>query len=306
MSFPDIFGAIAAGRVQKAKTKVRIKKALEPFILATVLLSTFGAAGMLYFEYELSNRVFANITGDNNPYFTPAIMGLSAVIVVGAMYFLHQQRQDSSVVSFLAKATSVLVRIYAVGFGLMVVLLLLSAGGLTDFISSQSVTVYLEDLDDMQPHWLEQIMGDWVSPVGGLLFSCAVGGLAVLNLYTSHQAMQFAISSIKRVSAIRNEYQTVMADANVFTQARKNWLTTDNERNTLLGKDDELRHEVASDALLAIQYAVKDALKKQRENLVSGQQFSLLAAPQPNLTETDEAIAQLRAITLTTLVKHTK
>lgn len=302
----DIFSPIAAGRVQKAKTQARRKKALEFVLIIAAFASTLGAGGMLYFEYHVIHGVFNNITGDSNPYFTPAIMGLSALIVVGAMFYLHQQRQDSQVMGFLANTTSVLVRIYAIGFGLMIVLLLLSQGGLTDFLSSQSVSVYMDDAEELSAHWLEQVLGDWVSPFAGLLFSAAVGGLVVLNLYTSHQAMQFAINSIKHIAAIRDEYKIVMGDARIFDQARKDWLSTDHERNKLLGKDDELRHDVASDVHITIRHALKEALKTQRARFVSGEQFSLLAAPQPDLNNTDDAVAQLRAITIDTLVKSTK
>ncbi len=306
MTYPDIFGPTASGVVQKAVTKARLQNAFMFVLTATAVLSAIGATGLLIFEYELIFRVFDNVTGDENPYFTPAIMGLSAAIVVLAMIYLHKQKKSTKIMGFLASSAAILVRIYAIGFGLMVLMLLLSAGGLTDFISSQSVDMFKDSMDDIPPHWLELAIGNYVGPFAGVLFSAAVGGLVVLNLYTSHQALHFTIDSFKRIVAIRNEYRIVMEDAHIFKASRKAWDKTDNERHQLLNNDDKLRYDVASDALMAIQYGVQKGLKAQRAQFVAGEQFSLLATPQPDISDTDTALNTLRAITLNTLVKHTK
>ena len=101
-----------------------------------VVINMLVTLFVMAFEFELAYTLFATISDSDNGTWNPVIMAASAFILVLGFHYVIETKAGQKSKRFIEWLTAKVLPIYAIGFGLVVVLLLLK-DGLIDYLQPE-------------------------------------------------------------------------------------------------------------------------------------------------------------------------
>ena len=277
--------------------------AVLPSLKMAIILNTLIAFGVMAFEWEILNRVFQNVSGEDSEFFSPEIMALSSFILVCAIHFLVEKNAQHPALRFINRASGIFVPIYLFGIGLLLAALIYIMG-LSDLITSLSEFDF-EDLSN-EP-WFDQVMTNIASPLGAGLFSFGIGGLAVINVFVAHHAMDRIRNSLNQINQHTTQLKADSEDYRLYCEAETAFHALNHELERVIVHDDDcLIEAVTQEVWELIQTQIQCAKAAVVQSEI--QEKPPVFAPQPtlNIKQLKVALKPLEAITSESLKKHLK
>ena len=230
-----------------------------PFQIVLIGLLGFIQAAVGYIEWELLLQVFKFLAGGEEGYWSANVMACSGLLVIVGFHVLARQNPQHRAVVWISRIAGVLIPVYAVGVGLLLASILFSDGPSGMFADPTSFSFFEAEAatESVRGNWLEWAFENLTNPLAVLIFSLAVGGLAILNLFLSHHlitAITHSMTSVyHRFTCALDARQNYAA----VREAQKRFLELAHERREIALLDDEaLAAEIAIEALAAIQEAL--------------------------------------------------
>ena len=226
---------------------------------------TFFFAALAFFEYHIMYSTFRQIAGDDNPFWSPPIMGFSALILVMAVHFFVEQSKNHPAVQFINAVVSKMVPVYLVGIGLLLAVLLykfgLSAMLDTDHAKLNMVTMKMEGQS-----WVSWVMTHIANPLAALVFSVGLGALAVVNVFVAHNALDKAALAKKTIVQLAYNQSANKADIAIYFDALARFEeATSTLQSQHIASDEQLKAEVTSELTLKLQQVKTQALASLSE-----------------------------------------
>lgn len=206
------------------KTLMQLAEALDlarrnaqqvPFTILICLFSGLAIGITLFLEGHLLFKLFENLSGSNQEYWSPEYMAISAGVVAIGFHILAREHQDGFAVRFVKKGTQLLIPLYLLGVGLIISGMIVGDGIGTilegETLSWDSSTTQTEE------SLSERLFAQISHPVATLAFSIGIGGFAIINIYVVHNLLQrieqkgtTSIVAMKTFLAIKKDYTLAM------------------------------------------------------------------------------------------------
>jgi hypothetical protein len=288
----------------------RTKKAAAaiPVYVLSLCFNGLISAGVMLFEWELMVSIFEKMVGDDSDYFQPSVMGMAAFIVVITFHFLAEKNKDSGVLRWIDKTAERLAPIYMVGFVLLIAVLLFTDGGIADMLGAASGVITF-GAEQSSGSWLDSLVSVIAAPAAILLFSLAIGSLAVFNVFIAHHALGKATKAVNEVISRRSAFLADTNDINTYQRAKRNSQQVQAQIDNHHTADDmRLRLSIAGKVLSTIQQANQAAKKALINQQVMGKGFNPLPDTRKpvHTKELEKTVKAIDGITLDTLINAMK
>jgi hypothetical protein len=303
MNASFVFSPAIAAQLESFAQQSRKAAMMIPLFCLSIVGNGLVTAFVMAFEYEILYRIFHYLAGDDSEYWTPAIMGLSAFILVIAIHYMAETNKDNPSFAFIRKAVGRLTIVYLFGIGLLLSLLLYLTGG--DIFNGEILSAYSEDGTAF--NWMDGITRYITMPVTGALFSLGVGGLAIVSAFVAHSAMDKVKTALNEITVRRNNWAMDKRDLGAYRDAESVYDVIAQERQTHTPKDDDtLANEVVADALFNINEALEPSLISLNDHLMQQQAPDELPRSALNIEQLQKAVKPLQTITTQTLLSALK
>lgn len=278
-----------------------------PLMMCAAGINFVVALGVLIFEFEIMYKLFSQLAGQDDKYWSPIVLGTSAFIMVAAIHYLAQINANNFVLRLLNNAAGLLIPIYLIGIGLVLASLLFNIG-INEFLDAGSDSFTYEELMlDNDSDFITIIMQSLVSPIAGGLFSLGIGALAIINVFVSHHAILRFTDHVVQIKSNSHTLRLVKNHYHRYTNAKNR----DEELELQLIKLELESHEtmideVAGDIIVTIQEALEPVRSIVNDNQYVNSSFSFLPKSELNAKELEKSIKAIDAITFDTIKKQIK
>lgn len=270
-----------------------------------VFLNALVSSFVMYFEWELAYTLFMRISDPENQTWQPAVMGLSAFLLVLGFHYVVETRAGDKSFRFITWLTAKVLPIYMLGFGFVIVLLLLKEG-LFDLLQLEQETIdFINNLNTAPTNgeWMNDVVAGFVTPAATLAFAAGVGTLVIINVFVAH----CAIGKVKQHSKAIAKKQYIKREAAQAARQIKMLEVAlsgkqDELSQTLLMDEDAIAAEIGADVFSTLQEGLKRPqmlLEKRRRH---GDVPGFLGKSQANLKPIIERVKAFEAITLETII----
>ena len=265
------------------------------------------AIGVLIFEFEIMYKLFSQLAGQDDKYWSPWVLGTSAFIMVAAIHYLAQINANNFVLRLLNKTAGLLIPIYLIGIGLVLASLLFNIG-INEFLDAGSGSFTYDDLMlDSDSDFITIIMQNLISPLAGGLFSLGIGALAIINVFVSHHAILKFTDHVVRIKSNRHTLRLVKHHYRLYTDAKNRDEELELQIIKLeLESRETIIDEVAGDVMITIQEALEPVRNVVNDNQYVNSSFSFLPKSELNAKELEKSIKAIDAITFDTIKKQIK
>tara|TARA_R110001583_G_scaffold113519_1_gene264019 strand:- start:3289 stop:4212 length:924 start_codon:yes stop_codon:yes gene_type:complete len=278
-----------------------------PLMMCAAGINFVVAIGVLAFEFEIMYKLFSQLAGQDDKYWSPAVLGTSAFIMVAAIHYLAQINSNHFALRILNKAAGLLIPIYLIGIGLVLASLLFNIG-IKDFLDASSDSFTYEELmsgDDSD--FITTIMQSFISPIAGGLFSVGIGAIAIINVFVSHHAILRFTEYVFQIKSNGYRLKLVKRHYEHYTSAK----TRDEQLELQIMKleletSEVMIDEVVGDIMMAIQEALEPVRTIVNDNQYVTSSFSFLPNSELNTKELEKSIKAIDAITFDTIKKQIK
>lgn len=275
-----------------------------PMYLVLISACIAGILLISFVEFHMITSLFGDLVEETETAFTPAIMALTAPVMILGFHAMASYYPNSLTVRFIRGSPRLFIPLYLLGISLIIggliydrgLLSLLSEGGEIDFPTI---------LEAAPESWTDWFISTISNPVAALLFSLGIGGLAVVNIFVADfllhkikEAVKTRHAIIQRAQQIKRDYDIVRACVAAYEQIDFDLA----DLNRL--SDDVLAEEQGISALDAI----TDELAKPKINLLNAEyedeQLPFLSGGKKPLDPKPlkAAIAKIEAIDLKTII----
>ena len=279
--------------------------------LPTMMLKIAGqsliALLVIAFEAHVVYATFEFVFGHNSAIWAPWIMAFASLILVLAVHFMAHKNANHPVIMLLNRLTGVLIPLYLIGIGALIIASLYN-GGLGDMLSSSSVDLNLDSLDaPAQGQWLDSFMGEYVTPLAGVLFSFGIGSLAIVSVFVAHHALTKAETLLVEAMQLHKAAKADEDDFNSYHAARDEFITIQKQIDDLMiNTGDNTGEALADEVLLTIQKALEPTLALINQEKFSQRPKGLTPPSQTNVSALEKAIKPIQSINRADIVKHFK
>ena len=265
------------------------------------------ALGVLIFEFEIMYKLFTQLAGQDDKYWSPIVLGTSAFIMVAAIHYLAQINANNYVLRLLNKAAGLLIPIYLIGIGLVLASLLFNIG-INELLDAGSDSFTYDDLMvDSDSDFITIIMQNLISPLAGGLFSLGIGTLAIINVFVSHHAILRFTDHVVQIKSNSHTLRLVKNHYRIYTEAKNRDKELELQIIKLeLESRETIIDEVAGDVMVTIQEALGPVRNVVNDNQYVNSSFSFLPKSELNAKELEKSIKAIDAITFDTIKKQIK
>ncbi|MEP0174144.1 MAG: hypothetical protein ABJH28_05165 [Paraglaciecola sp.] len=222
-------------------------------------------AHLVFFEYHIMYSAFRQIAGDDNPFWSPPIMGFSALILVMAVHFFVEQSKNHPAVQFINVVVSKMVPVYLVGIGLLLAVLLYKYG-LGAMLDTDHAKLNMETMQMEGQSWVSWVMLHIATPLAALVFSVGLGALAIVNVFVAHNAFDKAALAKKTIVQLTYNQSANKADIAIYFDALARFEEAQNTLKSMhVVSDEQLKAEVTSELSLKLQQAKAQAFASLSE-----------------------------------------
>lgn len=276
----------------------------------SIVLNALVAAFVMAFEWELAYTLFSYIGDEESSTWNPVIMGLSAFVLVLGFHYMIESKSGQKSKRFIEWLAAKVIPIYAIGFGLVVVLLLLK-DGLIEIIKPDEDTIELIESVTAMPEsgdWLSHIIAHLVSPVAALCFAIGVGTLAILNVFVGHRAL----NKVKALLQVIENKSQIKCDADRLNTKLSELETALKNRQealaaALLNDDDAIANDLAAEIHGTLQAALmRPQMWLEKQGQAGQAIFGQQATPNPRLNIVTERVKALEAMTTEKIIQFIK
>jgi hypothetical protein len=219
------------------------------------------------FEYHVLYTVFHIIAGDDNPFWTPSIMGFSAIVIVVGLHLLARRNRQHPTIRFVDGVVEKMLPVYLVGIGLLLTVLLYKYG-LGALLDTDQAKLNFETMQMEGQSWVSWLMVHIASPLAALVFSTGLGALAVINVFVAMNAFDKAASANKTANTLAYNQSANKADIDIYFDALATFEDTLSELNAQhIVSDEQLRAEISGELSRQLQQANDQALSSLAETL---------------------------------------
>jgi len=151
---------------------------------------------VFYVEIEIIFRTFESLSGGESgdeEYWSPSVMSLSALIVITAYHQLASNKPNSVLVRFVETAAKALIPIYLIGIGLYIAGLL----DVFEMLRDYGIPPIGEVPKAVEGTWIETTFNTLTSEGAAMMFSIGLGGLAIINIFVSHNLISEVHKSLE-------------------------------------------------------------------------------------------------------------
>ena len=221
---------------------------------------------LIDFEYHVMYTLFRIVAGNDNPLWTPSVMGLSAMIVVAAVHICAVKSHHHPVVKFIDKMVSTTLPIYLLGIGLLLSVLLYK-NGLSGILDADNVRLNFETMQMEGQSWVSWLMSIVISPAAALVFSTGLGVLAIISIFVAHHCFERAVTVSKHAKILAYTQAANQTDIAIYLSALKRFKHTlsDLQAQHLL-TDEELKSVIHAEMSLKLQHANQQAVATLAEH----------------------------------------
>ena len=286
-----------------ADMRSQVRKADLYFLVVWACL--FGVALIFYVEYHMVTSLFGDLVEESETAFTPAIMALTAPVMILGFHALASYQPENLAVRFIRSCPKFFIPVYLIGIGLIIAGLIYERGILS--LLNEGVELNVASLlEETPPSWTEWFIQTINNPVAALLFSLGIGGLAVVNIFVA----DFLLHKIKDV--LRSRRQIILGASEV--------LSAHKELIKLVGRYDEIDFKLADlsrldNGVLAEQQGLKaldvihDELIHPKRNLLNAEheqeplEFFKASSKPTDLKPIRLAIEKIEAVNLALIIQ---
>ena len=276
---------------------------LDRFNIALHGLVTVFVVG---FEWELAYTLFAKIGGDDDTTWNPFIMGLSALVLVLGFHYMVETKTGQKAKGFIDWLAAKVLPIYAIGFGLVVLLLLLKDGLLAMLQADDEVFELVDTLSTAPASgdWFSTIIAQFVTPSAALAFAVGVGTLAVINIFVAHSALGKIKSLINQLNHKRHiKRESDIAKATIKALAQQLTDKQDALDEALQQDENTIAAELAADIHATLQEAMlRPQLWLERAQNPQHACFEQKKPPHPRLKSVEARVQSYEALTLEAII----
>jgi hypothetical protein len=279
-----------------------------PMQIIAAIINLIVALGVLIFEFEIMYKLFSQLAGRDDKYWSPLVLGMSAFILVAAIHYLAQLNAQHIVLRMLNKVAGLLIPIYLIGIGLVLASLLFNIG-INEFLDSNADSFNFEELSsaDSDADFITTIMQSFISPIAGGLFSLGIGALAIINVFVSHHAISRFCDYAVQVKSNSHMLHRAEYSYDIYQKAKKH----DEELELQIMKLeletlDVMVNEVAGDIMMTIREALEPIHSAINNNQYVASSFDFLPQSELNTKELEKSVKAIDAITFETIKKQIK
>lgn len=245
---------------------------------------------VLGIEYELLYRAFQGIAGEQQQYWSPALMALTGVIMVTAFHLLDRMAENNPALVLIRRLTPYLIGIYLLGLGLLIAgIINLDASGVLLTNPADLVIGGLPDAEPQRP-WITMFFDDVSNPAALGLFSLGIGGLGIVNLFVAHALIHGLRTRFDKLRHLKSEADRLNAERETVRQCCDAYRELSYDLGDLdLWSDQRLIREAALQSSTLIQDAARKHRRfiKSRELAPPPGPLSLIDPVDPRLIERD-------------------
>lgn len=269
---------------------------------AKALFNVLVAAFVMAFEWELSYTLFSYIGDGDDATWNPTVMGASALILVLGFHYMLETRAGQKSKRFIEWLAAKVMPIYALGFGLVTMMLLFKDGLLYILQPEEDTLEMLNTITQAATggDWLGDVLTLFVSPAAALSFAIGVATLAVINVAVAHRAIgkvKEHLGVIERNTNIKRHADVIKAKLKALEaelKAKQQAMT-----KALINDEEAIAEELAADIHGTLQRALlRPQLWLERERSKRDGLFGVKAAPSPRLKVVAEKVKAFEAVTL--------
>jgi len=177
----------------------------------------------LFLEGHLLFKLFENLSGDNQKYWSPEYMAISAGVIAIGFHILAREHPDSFAFRFVKKCTQFLIPIYLFGVGLIISGMIVG-DGIGAILEGETLSWESANTEP-QENILERLFAQISHPVATLAFSIGIGGFAIINIFVVHNFLQrielessIAMLAMTTYFAIKKDYALAMKCHEAYTE----------------------------------------------------------------------------------------
>jgi len=159
-----------------------------PLILLITFLCVIGLGVVCYSEWEIIYRVFEALMGEDNRYWSPVLMGLTAATMIVGFHLLAKLKPQNIAVRIVESSVGILIPIYLFGIGILIACILFQEG-LSDMLNVEIPDIIGGLPKVVEEGWLDAFFTHVTNPIAVMVFSLGIGGLAIVNIFVAHQLL---------------------------------------------------------------------------------------------------------------------
>lgn len=218
-------------------------------------------------EYELLYRTFEAIAGENNEYWSPAMMALTGAIMVTAFHLLASKSPDNPALRLIRRLTPWLIGLYLVGLGLLTAgVINIDASGV---LLQNPTSIVIGGLPNAKPelHWLTALFENVTNPLALALFSFGIGGIAIVNLFVAHGLIEGIKKTLHKIHETKPEASRLNAELKTVKKNEAQYRELQYDLHHInLWSPERVRHEVA----LLVSMVINEAIAKHERFIKAG------------------------------------
>jgi len=221
-------------------------------------------------EWEIIYEVFVYISGEDEGYWAPELMGCTALIMIIGFHLLAKSNPNNLAVRLINAAVQILIPLYLLGVGFLIAAIMYG-DGLGSMIETTPEIIFGGLPQEPDQNWIEWAMLHLASPAAILSFSIGIGGLAIVNIFVAHQLLTRIGKNIDEGFQRTSRAREALKDHAIIKRTHREFSEASIELAALSERDDAaLRLMIANDVLAIMAEALlphKLWLKEQELNV---------------------------------------
>ncbi len=183
----------AFSRTEQIRFEIKRNKYVKaaakvPWILFLTSLGGVALGVVCYSEWEIIYRVFEALMGEDNRYWSPVPMGLTAATMIVGFHLLAKLKPQNIAVKIVENSVGMLIPIYLFGIGILIACILFQEG-LSDMLNVEIPDIIGGIPAVVEEGWLDAFFAHVTNPIAVMAFSLGIGGLAIVNIFVAHQLL---------------------------------------------------------------------------------------------------------------------
>lgn len=224
-----------------------------PLLILFLGMQTLILALVCLIEWEIIYEVFVYLSGDGEGYWAPELMGLTAAVMIVGFHLLAKSHPKNIAIRLVETIVQILIPLYLIGVGLMVAAIMYAdgLGGMVDTTSSALSLGVLPQVEESG--WLDQFYSDIASPVSVLTLSLGIGGLAIVNIFVSHQLITKIGDNFADLLSCIARGREALKDQRIIKETQKSYTSLSIDLENLDTHDDHiLRMKIGNEVMIVI------------------------------------------------------